>query len=238
MKAMEIIQVMEKMHKAVFTIKDVAKIANKTLGYSSLMLFRLKKRGLILEVEKGKYALKETNNYAIASNLAYPSYISFLTAFSYYNMITQIPKKIQIVCLKSKKKTSFDGYDLKFIKMKQNRFFGYKREKVSQGFIFIAEIEKAIIDSLFLPKYCPIDDTYKAFKEMESINTEKLIDYALKMKKDIVLKRLGYLLEKLGIDIYDKIKNSINYKYDFLDIISKKGKKNKKWKLIINRELK
>lgn len=237
MKAIETIQVMEKMHKVVFSVKDVAKITNKTSGYSSLMLFRLKKRGLILEVEKGKYALKETNPYTIVSNLIYPCYISFLTAFSYYNMITQIPKKIQIVCLKSKKKTSFDGYDLKFIKMKQNRFFGYKREKVSRGFIFIAEIEKVIVDSLFLPKYCPIDETYKAFKEMENINIKKLIDYALKMKKNIVLKRLGYLLEKSGIDIYDKVRDSINYKYDFLDIISGKGKKNKKWKLIINREL-
>ena len=122
--------------------------------------------------------------------------------------------------------------------MKQNRFFGYKREKISRGFIFIAEIEKAIIDSLFLPKYCPIDETYRVFKEMENINIKKLIDYALMMKKGIVLKRLGYLLERLDIDIYDKVKDNINYKYDSLDIISNNGKKNKKWRLIINRELK
>ncbi len=238
MKTIEMVDIMKRMHKSVFSVKDVAKILNKTSKYSSLILFRLKKRGMILEVEKGKYTLKETNPYAVFSNLTYPCYISFLTAFSYYNMITQIPKKIQIVCLKSKKKINFDGYDLKFIKMKQNRFFGYKREKVVQGFIFIGEIEKVIIDSLFLPKYCPIDNIYEVLKEMENINTEKLIDYALRMKKNIILKRLGYLLERLNIDIYDKVKNNINYKYDFLDIISKKGEKNRKWRLIINRELK
>ncbi len=237
MKTIDIIQIMRNIHKAVFSVKDVTKIINKSSGYSSLMLFRLKKKGLIFEVEKGKYALKETNPFLIISNLTYPCYISFLTAFSYYNLATQIPKKIQIVCLKSKKETIFDGYNLKFIKIKQNRFFGYKREKVNTGFIFIAEIEKAIIDSLFLPKYCPIDNTYNALKEMENINIEKLIDYAFRMKKDIILKRLGYLLEKKGIDIYNRVKNKINYKYDFLDIVSKKGKKNKKWRLIINREV-
>ena len=73
---------------------------------------------------------------------------------------------------------------------------------------------------------------------MENINIKKLIDYALMMKKGIVLKRLGYLLERLDIDIYDKVKDNINYKYDSLDIISNNGKKNKKWRLIINRELK
>ena len=238
MKTIEAIKTLEKMQKPVFNVNDMAKIMQKSKNYSSLFLHRLKKKGLVLEIEKNKYIIREESPYLIFSNIVYPSYLSFLTAFSYYNLTTQIPKKIQIITLKSKKEISFENYTAKFIKFKTSRFFGYNREKTPHGFIFIAELEKAIIDSLYLPKYCPIDETYKILSEtINSIDIKKLIDYALKMKSKVVLKRLGYLLEKNNINIYKKIKNNLDKKYDILDIISKKGKKNKKWKLIINREL-
>lgn len=237
MKNIEIIKLLENTQKTVFGVNDISKIIKKPREYSSLVLHRLKKKGFLVEIENNKYFLKETNPYVVFSNLVYPSYISFLTALNHYNLTTQIPKQIHIVCLKSKKEIKFDNYLLKFIKFKTNRFFGYKREKTVRGFIFVAEIEKAIIDSLFLPKYCPIDETFSAINQIESMNIEKLINYALKMKSGVVLKRLGCLLEKKKIDIYDKLKNKINKKYDFLDATPKNGKKNKKWKLIINRSL-
>ena len=109
------------------------------------------------------------------------------------------------------------------------------REKIIKGFVFIAEIEKAILDSLFLPKYCSIDELVEAVKKA---NKEKLLEYALRMKSKIVLKRLGFILEQSNIDIYEKIKDKINKKYEALDpAMPKKGVKNKKWKLIINRNL-
>lgn len=238
MKTLETLEILKKMQKTVFSINDFAKIIKKPGGYCALTLHRFKKKGLIVEIEKNKYTLKEASPYVVFSNLICPSYLSFLTAFNYYNLTTQIPKKIQIISLKSKREISFRNYLLKFVKFKRDRFFGYKREKTPQGFIFVAELEKAVIDSLFLPKYCSIDETYNILSEtIESINIEKLIHYALKMKSKIILKRLGYLLEKKNIDIYNRIKNKINKKYDFLDTISRKGNKNKKWRLVINRNL-
>lgn len=238
MNTANIIKMLENSEKGVFSGNDISKIIKKPKRYSSLFLYRLKKKGLITEIERNKYTLKKTNLYIVFSNLVYPSYLSFLTAFSYYGLTTQIPKQIQIISLKSKKECYFDNYMLKFIKFKVNRFFGYKREKSLGGFIFIAELEKAIVDSLFLPQYCPIDETSRALSEsISSIDINKLIEYALKMKNKVVLKRLGYLLEKNNINIYNKLKNKINKRYDYLDLISKKGWKNKKWKLIINRGL-
>lgn len=236
MKTFDILQILENTQKAVFTINDIAKIIKKPEKYSALVLYRLKKKGMLIKIEKNKYCLKDRNPYVIFSNIYYPSYISFLAAFSYYNLTSQIPKKVEIVSQKSRKEIKFDNYSLKFIKFSKKRFFGYKREKVSDGFIFIAEIEKAIIDALFLPRYCPIDETYNALNEAE-INIEKLLEYSLKMKSKVVLKRLGYLLEFKKIDIYERLKDKINKKYDFLDNGVKKGERNKKWRLIINKRI-
>ena len=237
MKTLEILKQLEKFQKGVFSISDIARLIKKPKEYCWLVLYRLKEKNLIVKIEKDKYALKETNPYVIFSNLVYPSYLSFLTAFSYYNLTTQIPKYMQIVSLKSKKEIRFEGYTLKFIKFKPKRFFGYKREKTSNGFIFVAEPEKAIIDSLFLPKYCPIDEVYNALIECKDLNIEKLINYALRMKSIVVLKRLGFLLGKGGIDVYDRIKNKINKKYDYLSGLKIIGEKHKKWRLIINKKL-
>jgi hypothetical protein len=47
---------------------------------------------------------------------------------------------------------------------------------------------------------------------------------------------LGYILETLGIDIYKQVKKKINKKYDYLMFIGKKGIKNRKWRIIINKD--
>ena len=121
-----------------------------------------------------------------------------------------------------------------FIKLKKT--FGYNREKMINGYAFVGEIEKIIVDSLFLPKYCPIVETIQAIDSTQDI--KKLIDYALKMDSIVVLKRMGYLLELHDIDVYKKVKNHLNKRYDLLNPqLPPTGKNNNKWKLKINEEI-
>ena len=104
--------------------------------------------------------------------------------------------------------------------------------------VFIAEKEKAIVDSLYLPEYCPVDETYAALEADLDLN--KLISYALKMNSIVLLKRLGYLLDLRGIDIHNQVRKKLNIRYDLLNpAFGRKGyKKSIKWKLIINEDVK
>ena len=104
---------------------------------------------------------------------------------------------------------------------------------------FIASPEKAILDCLFLPKYSRgLSVVFQALENLEQINTQKFVEYALKMNSKILLKRLGYLLSKLNIDIYPQVKNRIGNSYTLFDPIrSRYGSYNRKWKLIINYNL-
>lgn len=62
-----------------------------------------------------------------------------------------------------------------------------------------------------------------------------LLIYLNKINSSILNKRIGYLLELLGILL---IGITINNKYEKLNKnLNEKGIKNKKWKLIINEEL-
>ena len=141
-------------------------------------------------------------------------------------MITQIPKDIFCYTLKKEKSLTFVS-EIKFIQTKY--FFGFDNSEYMNFKIPIASPEKAIIDAIGIIPISVIEDAW------DNIDIEKMLEYLQKIKKSNIVKRIGYLLEKHGFDIYDKIKNNLNNKYIYVDPLAKKqGQKNKKWKLIIN----
>lgn len=233
MQAIAFLRKLEGLHKPVVTINDIAMIIGKSKTYARVYANRLAKKRLLFTPEKGKYAVKETP-LEIATNLIFPSYISFISAYSIYGFTTQTPIELQVVSLKSKKPTSIGNTRIVFIKFKKQNFFAYKRERLGSAYMFIAEPEKAIIDSIYMPRYCPIAESYAALKSGD-MNISKLVDYALRMDSIVTVKRLGYLLELSGRDIYKKVKSRLNKRYDLLNpYMALAEKKSAKWRLNIN----
>ena len=231
MKSSEFIEILKNSKNSVFTFSQLARILGKKEEYAKVFINRLAEKELF-RLERNKYTLKGTNPFLIASNIIFPSYISFISAYSYYNLTTQLPRTFFVVSLKQRKPISFDSNLIQFVKFEKFRFFGFKREIIEGKFVFVAEIEKAILDSLYLPRYCSISETFFALKNAK-LDLKKLFRYSKEMKSVAVIKRLGYLLEISGIDS-SEIKTSFK-NYSLLNPnLPKKGEKNEKWKLIIN----
>ena len=217
---------------AVFTVRDAARITGKNAEYCKLFLSRLAKRGKILRIERGKYCLKNADLYEVASNLAFPSCISFLSALSFHGITTQIPYEVQVACSRQKKPVEFGNARIVFVKMKKRAIFGFVRH----GNAFVAEPEKAIIDCLYLPGMAPVPEVFYALKQKE-MSLQKLEKYAGRLDSAVVKKRLGYLLEKAGIRT-GLIGRKLNYKMDALNpLLPKKGERNAKWRIIVNEVL-
>ena len=139
-----------------------------------------------------------------------------------------MPKKIFLASTKYSKEIE----NLKFITISKKRFFGYEQI----GDIVIADKEKAIIDSLLFPKYSGgISEIIKGFN-IESLNLEKLIKYAIRVDCKAVLRRLGYILEEKGEKRnLSKIKKLIGKGYELLDpSLPRKNNFNKQWLLDVN----
>lgn len=116
---------------------------------------------------------------------------------------------------------------------KTKHIFGYKKERYEDFDIFIAEREKAIIDALLF--HLPLEDIAHAMEDKE-INLKKLAEYSKKIGNISLMKRLGYILEKKKNNSYGL--KALDNNYIPLDYSSKKkGKKDRKWKLIINIEI-
>ncbi len=210
-----------------FTENDAAKIVNKSAKYIRTLLYRLHKQGLINRIEKGKYTLYH-DAMIFASYLATPSYLGLWTALRHYNMIQQQPLGIFIVSSIPKKSIKFDNIEIIFAYSKH--LFGYKKERYNDFDVFISEREKALVDSLLFK--IPLSYINRALDDAK-IDFKKLSMYAIKTKNKSLIKRLGYMVEnKKGSSFGLKAMDNNYIRLDYLG--KKKGKKDRKWKLIIN----
>ncbi len=231
MDALKFLEDLQRTGMVVFNVSDACRVIGKNKRYCFLFLDRLCRRGLIVRVEGGKYCVRNADLLVVASNLVFPSYVSFLSALAFHGLTTQIPVEVQVACARQKKPVEFEGSRIVFIKLKKSAFFGYKRE----GNAFIAEPEKAVVDGLYLPERLPVTEAFYAIGQGE-LRVEKLEEFAERLGSAVVKKRLGFLLEQAGLKT--RLQSRLNTKMDLLSPLNPaSGKKSAKWRLVINEEL-
>ena len=136
----------------VFSLPDIKKIDPKFYG-SRLNEWQVK--GYIKKVRRGYYifsdlGLTEDILYLIANRLYEPSYVSLEIALNHYNLIPEGVYQITSVSTKLPKIFETQIGNFSYRQVKQELFFGYEMHKVSEQNYKIAEIEKAVLDYLYL----------------------------------------------------------------------------------------
>ncbi|MEK6864830.1 MAG: hypothetical protein AABX27_06035 [Nanoarchaeota archaeon] len=227
MNAIHLLKALERC--PLFTINEFIRVTGSSAKYARNHIYRLKKAGLVFQIQKGKYTL-HTDPLIYASHITIPSYISFWTAIRHYNLTEQLPNDIMVASARPKKQLTVQGIKIKFYKLKE--MWGYKKERYAGIDIFIAEKEKAVIDAMLI-RNMPFDEAAKAISSKE-IDANKLIEYSIKAGSKSAMKRIGWLLEHYGFNA-DALSGKIDNNYIALGWdMAKKGKKDKKWKIIIN----
>ncbi|MBI5064844.1 hypothetical protein HZA97_01280 [Candidatus Woesearchaeota archaeon] len=225
MRKIKLIKILEMY--SLFGENIVAKMVNKNSQYVKRLLHNLAKEELIYRIERGKYTCQK-DVMSFASNIKIPAYISLWTALKHHNLIQQQPFDIFVMTKSYKRSINFNGIWIRFIVTKH--MFGYKKERYHDFDIFIAEKEKAIIDCMLYK--IPLEEVTNVLKTKE-IDCKKLALYAKMTKNKSLIKRLGYLLEKIKKSTFGL--KALDNNYIHLDYSNKrKGIKNKRWKLIIN----
>jgi len=230
----------------VFTISEAKSLPNTKDKELRDLLYHLAANKWIERIERGKYLLLPleagakarygTHPFIIARKLVNPYYVGFASALNYYGITEQPARTTYLATTKSKKPLAFHNQEFRFVFFKPKRFFGYSEEWMGNLKFNISEKEKTIVDCLFLPKYGGgITEVAKAFKE--KIDYGKLYDYAIRMDRLAVVKRLGYLLETLELSprIVEKLSGKVEGGYCLLDASgARTGEKNNKWRVIDN----
>ncbi|GHU93771.1 hypothetical protein FACS1894156_1100 [Bacteroidia bacterium] len=199
-----------------FTVSEADRYIPELAGNAvRIQLKRMVDKGLLMRVQDGVYYIipYEQNSETFIPDwhlLAEPLtqgdyYIGYYSALQIYQLITQPSLKEQIVVnrrIKPSEKT-IKGVKFQFIYHNKKHFFGYKKVWIDNfNKVFCSNLEKTIIDCLYKPDYAGgIVEVAKAiFMAKDKIKYDTLLKYALQFGVQVVIKRLGYLLELLKIE--------------------------------------
>jgi predicted transcriptional regulator of viral defense system len=137
-----------------------------------------------------------------ASHIHYPSYISLWYAFQHYGTTTQFPAKIEVMARKAE---FLEQIEL----IRTAKMWGYSQVNYNGYRIFMADLEKAIIDAIETERV-PIDEVVNAVGKADM---RKLEEYALRMPVG-AMKRIGYVAEMAGHPLerlFDRVRDDRNY---------------------------
>lgn len=191
----DLISYMDGIGKSIFTLADISKITGKESKYLSLLL---SKSRYVSRIERGKYYTKNADILQIASMVVFPSYISLFAALRYYSLTTQELKKISVITTRRHKNISVQKELIAFKQINKKRLFGF----IKKEGIFIANIEKAIIDSLYFkePPYSYVLDAFRRALADNLMDIQKLQHYCILMESKTLRSIVGYMLESEGIN--------------------------------------
>jgi len=176
MRKEELIQKLDDIGKEFFSIKDLEKIFPLD-AHIKTHIKRFKDSGLILPITKGVYTFSShpIDLERIATQIYYPSYISFESALSKYGIMNQGLNKLTLATTRHSKKMALMGIECEYCKLKQALYFGFSL----MGGIYIAEPEKAILDTLYLVSLSKRSIDYSEWY-LEEVNKKKIQQYAKK----------------------------------------------------------
>ncbi|WP_457557965.1 type IV toxin-antitoxin system AbiEi family antitoxin domain-containing protein [Candidatus Harpocratesius sp.] len=234
MNRYELFQKLEKTKKNVFTPRELSHLAGIKPRSAYVLINRMKQKQQIYSVYKGKFALID-DPLLIATQLYQPSYFSLTTALFLHNRFDQIINDYYVITSKKIHSPTriLNQYNVYFLKIKPTLIFGYRKIFYRNSFYLVADLEKAVLDALYLPSYIHINDLLSALQK--GFNLELIERYALQMKSEAVISRLGVLLDYLEIPTSLKRKSTTVYK--LVPDNSYKGVFNHKWRIYVNKEL-
>ena len=243
--------------KTTIRASDVQKVLDCSKSYAYFLLHNLERKRWLERVTRGLYQfiplsygyperIPPANSFVIGASLVKPYYFSYYTSNSYYGFTTQMPFTLFIATTTKKPDVEWSSSTFKFVTLSKRKFFGYRREKVFDTKVNMAEPEKSLIDSFDKPRYTGGIEQLAGitWRGLRRVNREKLVKYAVKMGSHALVQRLGFIIDFLGKEelveplspeIKNMLREHVGKPVIYLDPRrSKTGGFSKEWRIINN----
>ena len=188
----------------VFSVGDAGKLFP---GFDSKRLVEWQKKGYIRKLINKWYlftevAVDEMLLYRIGNCLYRPSYISLESALSYYHLIPEAVYSQQAISTRKTMIYETPVGTFNYRNIKPAFFFGYQVIRKDQLPILIADLEKALLDYLYLNASLQTTGDIEAlrlnyYELKNTVNWKKIEQYALVFESKTLNKRIENLKEVL-----------------------------------------
>jgi len=157
--------------RAVFSTVELANLVSKRSVVASVYSNRLVRKGLAKKLVSGKISF-DVDDFVVASQLLEPCYITGLSALNFLGLVKQVSARIE--CVSTKRSIRYDKLGIVYHRIPSALFFGFKKQRRSLSYVFVAEPEKAIIDGIYLNVL-----SEGLIEDLSSVlDKSKLLDYA------------------------------------------------------------
>lgn len=163
---------------SIFFVGDFAKLFKVSVQRASNFLARNSRQNSpFIKVKRGLYILASNPpiKFEVANKIYQPSYVSFESALSYYNIIPEAVYTITSATTKGTKELTIQNAQYKYYKLKKRLFFGYRPVVIQQKTVLMADEEKALLDYIYL----------------SSLKKRRIVNERINLKK-IDKEKLGY----------------------------------------------
>lgn len=239
-----------------FSIADARRVlGHKESDPTRQFLERLQTKGWIKRIKRGRFAViplssgeertPQLHEFIVAMELVSPAAIAYWSALNHHGMTEQVPRTVFIATNHPVRRPPGEvlGVSYKIVALRPEKFFGIVKDWIDETLFMVTDREKTIIDGLDLPQYAGgVDEISKAIVTgWAQIDEAKLRKYAANIGNSAVAKRLGFLMETLGLGDVEKLRKAIALAPGFSPLdptMPRHGKYNRRWRLLVNTEIK
>jgi predicted transcriptional regulator of viral defense system len=150
MKAAEAYAQLRHLDRPVFTTREAAALWRSEQSSASHRLRRLGESGLVLQIQRGLWALDPKIEPRVVGPYLtnpFPSYVSLFSALAEHEMIEQIPRQISLVSLARPRRISTSLGTYAIHQISPELFGGFEGDQRSG---YLARPEKALFDLVYV----------------------------------------------------------------------------------------
>jgi len=237
--------------RTIVTAKDMDQLFNLSPEDRKQIVFRLKKKKILLPIKPGVYVFSPLEagpegigiDELLIPPLFFPKknyYVGYSTMFNYYGFTGQLFQTVYVLNTTKRMEKIICGLSYKFIKIMKNRLYGIEKIKVKDEEVNISSKERTLIDLIYFNN--PVGGIINASKIFTKIalsnkcDIKRLVEYAVCFPNIKTRKRIGLILDKAGVpeNILKPLLKSIEKTSIGSLSGSRKGTLNKKWRVIVN----
>jgi len=235
----------------IFGLKDVVQELNCNYTYAKVLANNLARKKWIVVLKRGTYLIVPLSagteshytehEFVIASHLTTPYYIGYWSALNFYRYTEQTPLNVFVATTARAMNRTILGVRYVFVTLVEKKFFGFAETPIVSQKVNISDRIKTLVDAIDHPEYCGgISEVAKClWNARKSISFDKFVDYAWKMGNATIIKRIGYLVETLNLDVepqfVEDLRKLITHGMSPLDPAApRRGVYTTRWNLLVN----
>jgi predicted transcriptional regulator of viral defense system len=139
----------------------------------------------------------------VLRRLDHQYYLSWHTGLWHHGLIEQQSRTVLCAVTVRKRPVHMGAQSVRFVSITQRKFFGFSRSDSYEVPVWVADLEKSLLDSLDAPALAgPMPVVVAALDQAARrgvLDPERLVAYAIELGGPVLNRRLGYLMEKLSI---------------------------------------